>query len=197
MKRIKNNRGMTLMETLSAAMIFVVIFMLTYGVFDSGNRLWSVTDASANNQLNVRQALMDMERAIRGGTNIRILQSKSGGRFGAIVKSELRFVLNGSNYHYYVAKAKSTDTLYQLHETTGSGVLAEDKIIANNIVSCIFNLEQPADEKKKVLITITARKTTSTNDAIDFTLKQMVTLRNADGSICQEVVDLTRGDGVL
>ena len=182
---VKNNHGMSLMETLSAAMIFVVIFMLTYGTFDSGSRLMSVTDASANNQINVRQALMDMERAIRGATDVKTKYSEANPE-----KSDVRFTLNGVNYRYYIQKATPQDSLYQLLEKISPG---NDKIIANNIVSCTFRLVEPPlvvepldREKWKVLITVTAQKTTYTNEQIDFTLSQWVALRNADGSQCSE-----------
>lgn len=181
---------MTLMETLTAAMIFVVIFMLTYGIFDSGSRLMSATDASANNQLEVRQALMDMERTIRGGTDVNAVFRSYKDIPLLVGRTELLFTLNGVDYHYYITKEDFNDesSLYQLRELSDSG---GDRIVADNVVSCIFDLDQPLDSKKKVLITITVRETTSTKQDVDFTLNQRVTLRNADGSPCSRMKSLT------
>lgn len=171
--KIRTNKGVTLLETMSATAILSVIFMMTFGVLDSGDRLWSVTDASAHNQLELREAFMDMERTIRGSTEISIKELEG--------PDELEITFNEYPIRFYMTEAQDGLT-FQLHEerTMHDGTI-EDRIIANNVDDCQYGLQDPGDgrSRKKLIITIRARKRTfRTGEEITFTLKHIVALRN-------------------
>ncbi|HYI10791.1 MAG TPA: prepilin-type N-terminal cleavage/methylation domain-containing protein [Thermoanaerobaculia bacterium] len=75
--RRRSQRGMSLIETLVAVFVFTVVFLTALSLYQTANRTYMRTDASASQQQNVRYALDRMTETIRdAGASHNTLGSK-------------------------------------------------------------------------------------------------------------------------
>ena len=177
-----NNKGMTLFETINAVAIFSVIFVMTFGIFDSGNRLCLVSDANANNQFEIRRSLMNMERIIRGAKEFEIVSEEDLHGDGP-VRSEIKFTIDDVYYWYFLEKAEKEvvglNDVYNLYQWRREGEETNDQVIATDITSLEFSLD---DENNlvKVIIDMTVQKATHRGTIVNFNLKHIATMRNSE-----------------
>ena len=167
--RIKGTTGFSVLEALVAVAIFSILVLSVYGVLEAGSRLWMVTDASANNQLEARRAMMDMERQVRGGSDFLFLQpNNDNSAYGA-----LEFVLDDETITY-TREYDSAVRSYYINRATSGGPARR---LASNIKLLEFSPDAVSNPQK-VTITIEVEKTTLRGQDVGFSLAEEVNVRN-------------------
>ncbi|MFC1753009.1 PilW family protein [Thermoproteota archaeon] len=170
--KIQNNHAFTLIEVMNVLVVCSILFLLTFGVFSSGDRLWLTADASMVNQIEVRKALLDMCRTIRGGEGITIVPPDNP---NPAASNGITFVdLYGETITYsFIDSGSDAQTIL---ETRGASTT---RTLANNIKRIWFTKKDTSDALTRVIIDITAETETIKDDTTQFNLKKMVTLRNS------------------
>lgn len=158
-KIILGNKGFTLVELLTVAIIFLIILAAIFAVLAAGNRSWQIGATQAEVQQQARRAMDTIIRELRQASSI-----DQGTFAGGVSNDMIRFTTQWGTLEF------ALNAQNQVQRTSGGATT----IIANDIADMQFQLFGG----NVVYITITAQRTTVLGHLLQVALNSQVVLRN-------------------
>ncbi|MFC1753012.1 type II secretion system protein J [Thermoproteota archaeon] len=147
MRAKTSNQGFTLLECLWGVAIMSVVYVLTSGMFDAGDRLFKTSQANSRNQIDTNRILTQMGREIRDSFDFQLVGDNK-----IIFKN---FVANedGSDEEIIITYEKTTDDAGRncLEISHQMGTETRVRRLAWDIESLIFSVDSTGSQRHDIV----------------------------------------------
>ena len=153
--RLRENKGVTLVEMIMSTAIFTIIMAGMYGMLHVGNTSWAIQEASVSGQTQARRAMGWLSRDLRVASSLTITQEDDD--------VDISFTRGANNYTYAWTPDAGEATRYQLIRTNVTD--DESLIVARNITALSFT-EAATDIKINMTLTTQSKQ----SESVDYNL---------------------------